>query len=237
MRGIQWEKRSAAVVVSSAQFKATHSAKSAHAWRYLGGVIQRAPTVKLGGITDKQSYTDPKDPGQPRRKQERNFFITINTNKAPFSPEAKTAGVQHLKAALEHQSKDFVLAACLKFGPVDEHYSKDKYAAVITNGDWKSAIETGEIQSRLHAHVWLTITHYSQIQLNSHQIARQVKRVYNEKPGPFPESMNNTKPEEMKIGRQPYVHKKLLPQGDWANVMRNYVTKNFASASCYAEVH
>ena len=223
------------MVASSAHFKATHSAKSAQAWRYPGGVIQRAPTVKLGGITDKQSYTDPKDPGQPRRKQESNFFITINTNKAPSSPEAMTAGVQHLKAALEHLSKDSVLAACLKFGPVDEHYSKDKYAAVITNVDWKSAIETGEIQSRLHAHVWLTITHYSQFQLNSPQIARQVKRVYNEKP--FPESMNNTQPQGMRIGRQPYVHIKLLLQGDWANVMRNYVTKNFASASGHAEVH
>lgn len=220
--------RSTEVRTSSAVQKVAHSAKSAQAWRYPGGVIQRAPQVKLGskGI----SYTDPKNPGEPRRKQESNFFITLNTNKSPASPEDMTMCLNALKDAVQHLSKDHVLAACLKFGPVDQHYQLDRYGDVIVSAEWKSSIETGEVMNRVHAHIWLTIVHYSQIQINTQMLMAQVKAAYNGSQlwgGAF---------KHLKLTRNPYVHVKLLPQSDWAQIMRNYVTKNFASETGYASV-
>ena len=106
---------------------------------------------------------------------------------------------------------------------------------MLTGVEWKSAIETGEQVSRVHAHIWLTMQHYSQIQLNSAMIARQVKNAYNSGSGAFSKPPRGES--SMYISKQPYVHIKLLPQGDWATVMRNYVTKSFNSPSGYANVH
>ena len=49
----------------------------------------------------------------------------------------------------------------------EEHdYRLDRYTDVIESVDWKAAVETGDVLHRLHAHIWLTITHYSQVQIN-----------------------------------------------------------------------
>ena len=68
------------ITTESIDFKAKHSAsaKNSQSWRYAGGNIQRADSIRING-TD---YPDPKDKSLPRRKQESNFFITINSNKA-----------------------------------------------------------------------------------------------------------------------------------------------------------
>lgn len=218
--------RTTEVRTSSAVQKVAHSAKSAQAWRYPGGVIQRAPQAKLGS----KEYFDPKSPGEPRRKQESNFFITLNTNKSPDSPDEMTMCLNHLKDAVQHLAKDHVLAACLKFGPVDSSYQLDRYGDVIVSAEWKSSIETGEVMNRVHAHIWLTIVHYSQIQINTQMLMQQAKAAYNKTPldwGAY---------SHLRMTRNPYVHVKLLPQSDWAQIMRNYVTKNFASETGYANV-
>ena len=215
----------AEVRTASVVQKVPHSAKSAQAWRYPGGVIQRAPQKRLGS----KDYTDPKSPGEPRRKQESNFFITLNTNKSPDSPEEMTLCLNALRNAVQHLAKDPVLAACLKFGPMDNSYQLDRYGDVIVSAERKSSIETGEVMNRVHAHIWLTIVHYSQIQINTQLLMQQAKVAYNKTD--WPEWGRH-----LKLTRNPYVHVKLLPQSDWAQIMRNYVTKNFASESGYASV-
>ena len=83
--------------------------------------------------------------------------------------------------------------------------------------------------NRVHAHIWLTIVHSSQIQINTQMLMQQAKVAYNKTD--WPEWGRH-----LKLTRNPYVHVKLLPQSDWAQIMRNYVTKNFASESGYASV-
>jgi len=214
------------VRTASAVKKVHHSAKSAQAWRYPGGVIQRAPQLKLGS----REYTDHKNPGEPRRKQESNFFITLNTNMSPNTPAEMSMCINGLRDAVKHLSKDHVLAACLKFGPVDSHYQLDRYGDVIVSAEWKSSVETGEIMNRVHAHIWLTIVHYSQIQINTQMLMAQTKVAYNKTKEDWGEF------EKLRMKKNPYVHVKLLPQSDWAQIMRNYVTKNFASETGYEAV-
>ena len=219
----------ASVVTANVEFKANHSAKSEQAWRYPGGVIQRAPQIKINGT----NYTDHKDSALARRKQESNFFITLNTNIAPKTEEQSNSAIQALTAALNHISKDSVLATCMKFGPVTPHYENDKYQDVIISADWKSAIETGEKLSRLHSHIWSTVTHYSQIQMNSRVLQHVTKSAYNAQLGGKKTIAN----ESIWVKKQPYCHVKLLPQSEWATIMRGYITKSFASDSGYSEVH
>ena len=71
------------ISTESVNFTAQKSAKTNQAWRYSGGQIVRAPSTDING----RKYEDPKDPGQPRRKQESNFFLTINPNKVPIGDE------------------------------------------------------------------------------------------------------------------------------------------------------
>jgi len=188
-----------------------HSAKTKQAWRYSGGNIVRAPSTRLGSAV----YTDPKDPGMPRRKQESNFFLTINTNKAPVGDELEL-GIKHANKMLARLSAKSALATYLKYGPKDPVYATDKYADVIKSVSWNGAVETGDKQRRLHAHVWLTITHYSQIQINVRMLMQQARKFYNEGL-PLGSSL--------RITAMPYVHVKLLPQSNWTDVMRQYVHK------------
>ena len=63
------------ISTESVDMKAQKAAKTNQAWRYAGGQIVRAPSTDING----RQYEDPKDPGQPRRKQESNFFLTTLT--------------------------------------------------------------------------------------------------------------------------------------------------------------
>ena len=42
--------------------------------------------------------------------------------------------------------------------------------------DWNGAVETGDVLKRLHAHVWLKITHYSQIQIDVHKLTGAARK-------------------------------------------------------------
>ena len=216
----------------SVDFKAPHSAKTKQAWRYPGNKVVRAPSTRLGSGV----YTDPKHPNEnlPRRKQESNFFITINSNKSPATTEHTRLVVQQMEKMLKNISNEAVLATYLKFGPKDKiPYAEDKYADVIHSIDWKAAVETGDVMKRVHAHIWLTITHYSQVQINVQMLMHYARQHYNDgmpygvriggdhhgKGGSF-----------LTLDEMPYVHVKLLPQGDWTDVMRQYIHKGMAAA-------
>ena len=202
----------------SIDFKAPHSAKTKQAWRYAGNKVVRASSVMLGGT----KYTDPKDPGQPRRKQESNFFITINSNKSPEKGDEMHTAVKHMEQMLKKISTESVLATYIMFGPKDKWYEEDKYGDVVHSVEWKSAVETGDTLKRLHAHIWLTITHYSQIQINVRMLMHQSRIAYNEG---LPFSSQH-----LRITAMPYVHVKLLPQSDWTDVMKQYIHKGMTAA-------
>ncbi|KAL3894927.1 MAG: hypothetical protein SGPRY_013668 [Prymnesium sp.] len=68
----------------------------------------------------------PKDPGQPRRKQESNFFITINSNKSSEPGEQFDTCVKHMSTMLTKPSMERAMASYLTFGPVDASYLDDK---------------------------------------------------------------------------------------------------------------
>ena len=68
------------------------------------------------------------------------------------------------------------MATYIKFGPKHAEYREDKFADVINKIDWKAATEMGPNQGRVHSHIWLTVSHYSQIQINVQTLMYQSKR-------------------------------------------------------------
>ena len=222
----------ALVSIESVDFQVPHSAKSKQAWRYPGNSIMRAPSVLIYGTR----YYDPKSKGGgeqlPRRKNESNFFITINSNK---STEGNAEHAQLADAAmaqmLELLSKETNIAQYLKFGPKDASYEKDKYIDVVQSVDWQANVERGDVQQRVHAHVWLTIVHYSQIQINVQMLQHMARKAYNAHINEAHSKAGYLKYNELLITAMPYVHVKLLPQSDWTSVMRQYIHKGMAAAS------
>jgi hypothetical protein len=168
----------------------------------------------------------------PRRKQESNFFITINSNKAPTEADHTDKVVSHMYKMLETISKEEVIATYLKFGPKHKEYEKDLYMDVIHSVDMKSEVETGPTAKRVHAHAWLTITHFSQIQINVQMLQHQVRVAYNKD---MPEGVeiaksSNKRRSYLRMTAMPYVHVKLLAQSDWTTIMRQYIHKGMMSA-------
>jgi hypothetical protein len=199
--------------------KVPKSVKQTGAWQYPGGIIQRA--THLQGRTNRigEPYTDDKDPGEARRKHESNFFITLNTNRyvgegmpGGVAQQAKQAVVEALNVLAEDES----LCTYLKFGPKNaEHYGNDRFADVVTKVEWQAAVETGENLGRLHCHIWLTVHHASQVQVNMPVMQKMFKDLYNAEA-----------PASMRIVRgKPYIQVKLLPSSDWATVMKQYIHK------------
>lgn len=194
--------------------------KETGAWRYPGGVIQRAPSIRLGT----KDYTDDKDEGQARRRHESNFLITLNTNRyvgegmpGGMAQQAKSAMVQ----TLDVLSQDESLCTYIKFGPKSAHYHDDKFADVITKVEWESCVETGENLQRLHCHIWLTLHHYSQVQINMPVMQKMFKDLY-----------NAAAPAPLRIVRgKPYIQVKLLPSSDWAMVMKQYIHKGMRAVA------
>lgn len=223
--------RKPVISTQSVDFKAPHSAKTQQAWRYPGGKIVRASTTRLNSDPRHPGYTDPKHPGEnmPRRKHESNFFITINSNKAPETTEHVQLAVQHMEQMLKMLSDESVLSTYLRFGPKDPSYENDKYADVVHSVDWKAAVETGDKLNRVHAHIWLTITHYSQIQINIQMLMWQARKHYNRGMGLVQWSRGKDS-RLLHMEDFPYVHVKLLPQSDWTDVMRQYIHKGMLGA-------
>lgn len=198
--------------------------KESGAWRYPGGVIQRAPAIRLGS----KDYTDDKDPGEARRKHESNFFITLNTNrKIGEGMDGRMAqeGKDACKAALDFLSREDSMCTYIKFGPKSTHYREDVFADVIFKVEWQAAVETGENLERLHCHIWLTLHHYSQVQINMPIMQKMFKDAYNSY-GQI-QSLYGSK---LRVNGMPYIQVKLLPSSDWAMVMKNYIHKAMMSS-------
>lgn len=207
------------------------SVKANQAWKYPGHNIVRASTVFLNG----RYYCDPKEPnanaddqgveeqnlkgladGTPRRKQESNFLITINPNQTYSSTQLSVAEGA-FRQALETLSENTVLVRCLKFGPKHSFYMNDKAHDVILPGvQWTANVEIGERLKRMHAHIWCTFEHYSQIQINVPMMQHEFVKAFNASFGG---------PTYMALDGVPYIDVKLLPQSDWTTVMRQYITK------------
>ena len=218
--------------VSKQPFLGGKSTKGKQAWKYPGGNIIRAATVDING----RYYSDPKEPdsgdhltqaqpvmggetGTPRRKQESNFFITINPNREYHGDFEAQARKQFHKALL-HLQKNEVFARCLKFGPKDKHYIQDLPQDVIQPGvDWKACVEVGEEKRRMHCHIICYVTHYSQIQINVPMLQYEFRYAFNEDlPTNGPLSL-------LRLTQPPYTQVKMLPQTDWTTIMRQYIKK------------
>lgn len=199
------------ISIESIDFGTPISAKSKQAWKYAGGSVVRAPAGLLPGLYDHDRGDGEKR--LPRRKQESNFFITINSNQAPKDALDVDESMRAMDKMLHGIAEERVMATYLKFGPKHEDYRDDKYSDVIIGVDWKAATEIGPTQGKVHSHIWVTFTHYSQIQINTQMLMYHSKRLYNANTLNF------------KMKRQPYVHVKLLPQSNWTDVMRQYIHK------------
>jgi hypothetical protein len=220
--------------VSQKPFPAGKNVKGKQAWKYPGGNIVRAATVNLNGryYTDpkeadagdksKQGQTVPNDAdGTPRRKQESNFFITINPNQV-YPVELESNARARFENALKHLSQNDVLARCLKFGPKDEHYAQDVAHDVILPGiDWKASVEVGEKLGRMHCHVICYISHYSQIQIDPKMMQYEFRAAFNS-------GLNYG--DRMALSDPPYIQVKMLPQSDWTTIMRQYIRKGMDTA-------
>ena len=206
-------KKPGAISIESIDFATPISAKSKQAWKYAGGSIQRAPADLLPGLHDHDRGSGPNQEKLPRRKQESNFFITINSNQAPVNALDVDESVKAMDKMLHGLAEERMIATYLKFGPKHEDYRNDKFSDVVISIDWKAATEVGPNQGRVHSHIWVTIKHYSQIQISTQMLQYQAKRLYNENTLKF------------KMKRQPYVHIKLLPQSNWTDIMRQYIHK------------
>jgi len=204
-------KKPGSISIESIDFATPISAKSKQAWKYAGGSVQRAPAGLLPGLFDHDRGSGEKN--LARRKQESNFFITINSNQAPVDALDVDESMKAMDKMLHGLAEERLIATYLKFGPKHEDYRDDKFSDVVISIDWKAATEIGPNQGRVHSHIWVTIKHYSQIQISTQMLQYQAKRLYNANTLNF------------KMKRQPYVHIKLLPQSNWTDIMRQYIHK------------
>ena len=104
-----------------------------------------------------------------------------------------------------------------------EHCSapSDVATDVILPGvSWTACVEVGEKAKRMHSHIWCTIEHYSQIQINIPMMKREFVAGFNTS---FPA------PSYLRLTTNPYLDVKLLPQSDWTSVMRQYIKKGMMS--------
>jgi hypothetical protein len=148
-----------------------------------------------------------------RSKQQSNFFITINTNKRRFN---EVVDVDAMKKALHRCFKDDI-AEVLRFGPAHPlTYGNDgQYVdALVEKVEMRACVECGPVTSALHAHLYLTMTHWSQIQVDVRRMQFLFKETFN---------AHST----VKIPKRafPAVMIKLYPQTDWGHIIAHYLTK------------
>lgn len=193
--------------------------KADGAWRYPNNQIVRHEQAVING----RHYYDERDQDQPRRKIESNFFITLNTNRQFRKDDAQMyqAGMRAMEQTLAELAKDRTIKRYLKFGPKSAWYAADRYDDVVQSVEFTGRAETGEVYERLHVHIWLTIKHFSQLQIDMKMMQRVFKELYNARI----EQSGDPRSYSWKIGRQPYIQVKLLPTSDWAMVLQQYIQK------------
>ena len=187
------------------------------AWRYPNNRIVRHE----GAVFNGTHYYDERDPDLPRRKIESNFFITLNTNRQfkKAKPQLYAAGMTAMENTLRELAMDETIKQYLAFGPRSAWYADDRYDDVVESVEFTGRAETGELKERLHVHIWLTIKHYSQLQIHMKLMQHQFKAIFNKHIAAVSGSTDNV------IKSLPYIQVKLLPTSDWAMVLQQYIQK------------
>lgn len=148
-----------------------------------------------------------------RRKQQSNYFMTINTNKRKFDDLHDPAAVEHAITVCFKKN----VTQMLTFGPRHPAtYADDKKwpDAVIEAVDVKAGVEIGPVTGALHAHLYLTITHWSQLQINIPILQEMFKQAYNEKAKT-----------RIADSARPAIQISLEPQTDLGQIRAHYMTK------------
>ena len=114
----------------------------------------------------------------PRRIHETNLFMTINTNRQSADMNALKATMEEIFGNPAHVAQVLVL------GPVDKRYATDQLGDVLIKVFSEAGIERGPTNGHVHAHVWVTLEHCSQLQIGSRKMQQLVKLVYNSKVSP-----------------------------------------------------
>ena len=202
-----------------ASFKPPVGGKAAQAWKYQGGVVARMSDVMINGTKycDHPRDGEAADEELPRRKQETNFFLTINTNQCPTSPADFNQVMAALDAMNKHIAREEVMAGYIKFGPCHPNYANDKWADVILELSSKWTSEIGPKLGRAHSHGLVTFSHCSQIQVAPKLLQQVAKDAFNQ-------ALPPTSPH--RLTRLPYVHAKLLQQSGFHEIVKNYIHKD-----------
>ena len=206
--------RDPVISTESVNFKAPHEGevKVDQQWKYKNKeIVRRQGTDSSTGRPLHDHKRGKNDELLPRRKQESNFLITLNT-----SQEGDDAVCESIRKALDEMREDATVATFIKFGPVTPaEYGEDRYTDVVEAIEWEHGIERGGQMGRWHAHIWLTIHHYSQVQIN----VRIMQLIFREKFNHHGGSLKC----------MPWCGVKLLPQSDWTDIMRQYIHKAMRS--------
>lgn len=149
-----------------------------------------------------------------RRKQESNWFITINPNQkqATHLKQDSDAIVQALHETFETRGYDI-----LTFGPKHpDVYGDDAQwpHLVVDEMNARATIERGPNTGALHCHLYFKVVHWSQVYLNQRQVQLIFKDAYNQLA--FHKIPGNKKP---------YVQYKLLEQTDFGEIIAHYLSK------------
>ena len=183
-------------------------------------------------VRDEAYGFDPAAPDKGRRKHETRVFVTINPNRGGLqrNPRNKKAARQvyddtNIHRAMEHVvtelSTDSGLKSVLVFGPVDNSYDSDTYDSHVESVTVSACVEKGDKYFRSHGHLYITFVHYSQVQISKRLLMFKAKQWYNS----FLDSVSASESDKLSGGKKMYVHVKLMPQSDWADVIKMYLEK------------
>ena len=187
---------------------------------------ERASTLYLDPANPEKAYRDHRKPEEKRKKQMTRIFMTINFNKSGKDPNDAELLTRAMHKMLDQLSvwrdvnAPYGVARYLQFGPKHEEYRQDKYSAVITDVQWDAAVETGQIKERVHAHVIIEIQHYSQVRIDKDMLQYHARQAYEEAITSIAPGRSELAPHLL-----PFVYLKLLPEGNWTEMVRDYIHK------------
>jgi hypothetical protein len=154
-----------------------------------------------------------------RRRQQSNFFITLNTNRRKFDEAQDPKAVQQaLNACFGKQIYDI-----LTFGPAHpDVYAEDALFPneFIEKIEVRAGVERGPVTGALHCHAYVTIAHWSQIRINKLALQGLFKETYNEHA--------SAGKGQMPLKSLPACKIDLMPQTDWGQIVAHYLSKQVA---------
>lgn len=220
---------------ASVSFAPGIGAKAYQAWKYPNGNIERAPKLHLDPNNPTKEYFDPieeqaKGQKLPRRKQETNLFVTLNTNKAvPWQDELRVndALVQAIHKIQTSDLKEVLVCGPGKVRNAD-YFREDNLAAVLKDVKFTTTIEQGPNTGFKHVHMTVSIEHYSQIQMDKTRLREKFIELYNDAlPSNIGPTGRRGRPRQDKMRlRGLYVDVKLRHQLNWHEIEKWYLHKD-----------